>query len=124
MILVDTSIWVDHLRSGDAALAALLDRGQVLTHPFVIGELALGRMRERERVLGALQDLPRAALATHGEMIRFTIRHELAGIGIGYVDAHLLASVRLTPDAALWTRDKRLRAAAIRLGASAEPRRE
>ena len=115
MILVDTSVWIDHLRHGDRALAALLERNQVLSHPFVIGELALGHLRQREAILAALQDLPRADVAGDAEVLVFIDRQELFGFGIGYIDAHLLASVRLTPDALLWTRDRRLAAAAGRL---------
>jgi predicted nucleic acid-binding protein len=112
VILVDTSVWVGHLRSGDAALSRLLEEGRVLTHPFVIGELALGSLRQRETVLGALHNLTSVAKATDDEVMIFVDRHRLYGIGIGYVDAHLLAAVSLTPGASLWTQDKRLRAAA------------
>lgn len=114
MILVDTSVWIDHLRSGDAALAALLDGGQVLAHPFVTGELALGRLRRRGEILAALGSLPQATTATDTEVLRFIADHALDGLGIGYIDAHLLASALLS-SAALWTRDKRLHAAAARL---------
>jgi predicted nucleic acid-binding protein len=116
VILVDTSIWVDHLRRGDDALAALLDAAQVLTHPFVIGEIAMGHLRRRAVVLGDLQDLPRAVAATDAEVLHFIERQGLAGLGLGYIDAHLLASVQLTPGASLWTRDKRLGDAARRMG--------
>jgi predicted nucleic acid-binding protein len=116
VILADTSIWVDHLRADDAVLAGLLDTGTVLTHPFVIGELALGNLRQREVVLEALSDLPRASVATDGEVLLFIGRHALFGLGIGYVDAHLLAAVQLTTGAKLWTNDKRLQGAAIQLG--------
>jgi hypothetical protein len=121
VILVDTSIWIDHLSRGDDALARLLDRGRVLAHPFVIGELALGSLRQRTLVLSTLQELPRADVASDNEVLRFIDRHALFGVGIGYVDAHLLAAVCLTPDALLWTRDQRLAAVAGRLslGASA-----
>jgi hypothetical protein len=121
VILVDTSIWVDHLRSGDKVLTSLLDANLVLSHPFVIGELALGHLRQSELVLGLLQDLPQATVATDEEVLRFIGRHALTGLGIGYVDAHLLAATRLTAGASLWTRDKRLLAAAGRLGLVAEP---
>ena len=114
MILVDTSVWIDHLHHGDAVLAGLLDRGDVLAHPFVIGELALGRLHQRDIVLRLLQDLPQANVARDGEVLRFINRQALFGLGIGYIDAHLLAAVRLTPDALLWTHDKRLAAAADR----------
>lgn len=115
MILVDTSVWVDHLRKGDKALATLLDAGAVLAHPFVIGELALGNLRPREIVLDALADLPRASVATDVEVLHFIDCHALFGHGVGYVDAHLLAAVRLTAGAALWTKDKRLHGVAVKL---------
>jgi hypothetical protein len=116
MILVDTSVWIDHLRQNDETLARLLGEGQVLAHPFVTGELALGNLRNRDTVVNALRDLPQAVVACDEEVIRFIERHALFGIGIGYNDAHLLASVRLTPGATLWTRDKRLLAAGAGLG--------
>jgi predicted nucleic acid-binding protein len=109
LILVDTSIWIDHLRADNSALKRLLDAGRVLMHPFVIGELALGRMRQREIILAALSDLPRAEVATDAEVLGFVNREALFGRGIGYVDAHLLASARLTAGATIWTRDARLR---------------
>lgn len=108
MILVDTSVWVDHLRAGDTALAALLDESDVLVHPFVVGELACGNLRRRGEVLALLGELPQAHHASHHEVLYFIERHRLMGLGIGYVDAHLLASVSLTDAARLWTRDKRL----------------
>jgi predicted nucleic acid-binding protein len=108
MILIDTSVWIDHLRTGDEKLSKLLDTGHVLAHPFVIGEIALGHLRRREIILSALLDLPQATAATDAEVLLFIEEHSLAGLGIGYVDAHLLASTRLTAGSALWTRDKRL----------------
>jgi hypothetical protein len=119
LILVDTSVWVGHLRDGDAVLADLLERGLVLVHPFVIGELALGSLRRRAAVLGALMDLPRANVASDGEVLDFIDRGQLYNRGIGYVDAHLLAASRLTPDASLWTRDRKLAAVAQALRLSA-----
>jgi predicted nucleic acid-binding protein len=116
MILVDTSVWIDHLRAGDKRLATLLNSGMVLAHPFVVGELALGNLRQREVVLTAMSDLPRAIVATDGEVLHFIHRYALFGRGIGYVDAHLLAAVQLTPDAALWTSDERLHGVAVELG--------
>jgi predicted nucleic acid-binding protein len=115
MILVDTSIWVDHLRRADAGLIALLEQGQVLLHPFVIGELALGNLPRRRQVLDLLQDLPLATQASDAEVFDFINQHALFGLGIGYVDAHLLASSRLN-GVMLWTRDKRLCKAAIKMG--------
>lgn len=108
MILVDTSIWIDHLRNGDVALSALLEKGRVFAHAFVIGELALGHLRQREVILAAMRDLPQATVATDAEVQLFIEQNSLAGLSIGYVDAHLLASVRLTLGSALWTRDKKL----------------
>ena len=112
MILIDTSVWVDHLRRGDARVAELLERGAVLMHPFVIGEIACGSLGDRATILELMQDLPMAVVAESDEVLGFVERHGLHGKGIGYVDAHLLASVALTAATTLWTRDKRLRAAA------------
>jgi predicted nucleic acid-binding protein len=116
LILVDTSVWIDHLRNGNDLLAKLLGSRCVLTHPFVVGELALGNMRQREVILAALSDLPHAELATHAEALDFINRHALFARGVGYVDVHLLASARLTPGAELWTKDNRLRQVAEELG--------
>ena len=122
MILVDTSVWIDHLRQGDAALAAALQAGAVGMHPFVVGELACGHLRARTEVLGLLQALPPLAVATEREVLYFIDTHSLMGRGIGYIDAHLLAASRLA-GAALWTRDKRLHAVATELAlAHAEAR--
>ncbi len=116
MILVDTSIWIDHLRLHDERLARLLNDGQVLTHPFVIGELALGSPSNRNDLLSALHALAQTWVATDAEVLHLIEKEQLFGIGIGYIDAHLLAAVRLTPASVLWTRDKRLLAACTRLG--------
>lgn len=116
MILVDTTVWVDHLRRGDAGLVDLLERSVVVMHPFVVGELACGNLRERESILELLQDLPAAVVASPDEVLMFIERHGLHGKGVGYVDVHLLASVALTPGARLWTRDARLRRMADLLG--------
>lgn len=116
MILADTSVWLDHLRSGDdPAFSYLLEADTVVTHPFVVGELAMGNLRGRETILGLLNDLQQAVVASHDEVMAYVSRHELFGLGIGYVDAHLLASTRLTHGVKLWTKDKRLRSAAERL---------
>lgn len=120
MILIDTSLWIDYLRSSDAVLGNLLDDGQVLTHPFVIGELALGNLRQRDVILKTLQNLPLAISARDDEVLHFIKRNALFGLGIGYIDAHLLASVQLTPDASLGTRDKRLLEAAKKLSLAAD----
>ena len=116
MILVDTSVWIDHLRQGDSSLANLLNAGQVLAHPFVIGELSLGNMQQRDVILDTLNNMPRARIATDEEVQTFINQVKLYGQGVGYIDAHLLASARLTPGTMLWTRDKRLSAAAKQLG--------
>ena len=112
MILVDTAVWIDHLRVGDAALAALLNSSQVLMHPFILSELACGNLRNRAEVLRLLKVLPHATPATDAEVLFFIERHALMGRGIGYVDAHLLASAALVGATQLWTRDKRLRTVA------------
>ncbi len=119
MILVDTSVWIDHLRQNEVELAGLLDLGRVLTHPFVIGEIALGHLRQPARILRDLGDLPKAVMATDAEVLTFISAQSLAGTGIGYVDAHILAALRLTPGAALWTRDRRLSKLAKDLGCAA-----
>ena len=119
MILVDTSVWINHLRLASAILSELLDDGEVLVHPFVLGELALGNLRRRDAFLSDLRDLPRAAVATDEEVISLIDRQTLFGRGIGYVDAHLLAAARLTAGSKLWTRDRRLQAVAAQLGLAA-----
>ncbi len=116
MILVDTSIWVDHLRRGDERLAARLDRAEVLMHPWVVGELALGHLVRRTEVLGLLSNLPAAVVATDAEVRALIDRDALFGRGIGYVDAHLLAATMLTPGTRLWTHDKRLATVAVERG--------
>jgi predicted nucleic acid-binding protein len=120
VILVDTSVWVDHLRAGDRTLVRLLENSQVLVHPFVIGELALGNVRQRANLLAELQNLPQTPLASDQEVLRFIELHELFGLGIGYVDAHLLAAVRLSAGSSFWTRDKRLLAIAVHLGTASD----
>jgi len=116
LILVDTSVWIEHLRSRNVALVGLLERGAVLMHPFIVGEVALGNLSQRELVLDSLANLPMATMASDGEVLGYINSARLWGLGIGYVDAHLLASARLTPDASLWTRDRRLDVAAEALG--------
>ena len=115
MVLVDTSVWVDHLRRGNASLQARLLAEEVLCHPFVIGELACGSLRNRDEILSLLQALPPAVVADDAEALVFIERHRLMGLGIGLIDVHLLASALLS-GARLWTLDKRLKAAAGRLG--------
>lgn len=115
MILLDTSIWVDHLRQSDAQVVALLQADLVLAHPFVIGELACGNLKSRADVLELLNTLPQARVALEHEVLFFIDRHKLMGLGIGYIDAHLLAATTLTERTKLWTRDKRLDALAQQL---------
>ncbi|MBI3344039.1 MAG: type II toxin-antitoxin system VapC family toxin [Gammaproteobacteria bacterium] len=120
MILVDSSVWIDHLRAGELALVELLNTGQVLAHPFIVGELACGNLSNREAVLSLLQDLPSVPIATDEEVLFFIGRHGLMGRGIGYVDAHLLSAVSLAGAARFWTRDKRLCAIAKSLSLAFE----
>jgi len=115
VILVDTSVWVDHLRRGAPRLVDALDRGDVLAHPFVIGELACLNLKNRAVVLRGLSDLPAGVVATDDEVLHLIENRGLAGKGIGYVDAHLLASVILSRSASLWTLDRRLAAIAASL---------
>ena len=116
MILVDTSVWIDHLRRGDSGLIDLLEGSQVLVHPFIVGELACGYLTNRTEVLRLLRALPQAPAATDDEALGFIETHSLMGRGIGYVDVHLLASVALDAAATFWTRDRRLVAVAVQLG--------
>lgn len=115
MILVDTAVWIDHFRETDRQLTTLLERSVVLAHPWVTGELALGNLRGRAEILRLLDDLPQATVATPAELLVVIDHRELYGVGIGYVDAQLLAATMLTDGAKLWTRDRRLLAAAHRL---------
>jgi len=119
MVLADTSIWIDHFRHSDSRLAKLLDRGDVAMHPFVIGELLLGHVTIAD-MIDDLDSLPKVVIASTGEVLRFIADRKLPGRGIGYVDAHLLAAAALTPETLLWTRDKRLLAAAQSLKLSAD----
>ena len=120
MILVDTSIWIDHLHRSDAALSTLLNESQVCIHPMIIGELALGSLQDRSTVLGLLSDLPSAPVATHADVLLLVDAHALYGSGLSLVDAHLLAAARLSSADRLWTRDRRLRVAADQLGVAAD----
>ena len=120
MILVDTSIWIDHLNTGDSLLAWYLEQVEVLMHPFVLGELACGNLRNRQQILGLLQHLPQAPCATAAEVLYFIEQQQLMGKGIGYVNLHLLASVALGGTQGLWTRDQRLAHVAGTFGFSAQ----
>ncbi len=119
-MLVDTSVWVDHFRRGDPGLSALLSREEVECHPFIIGELACGSLQRRSEVLSLLQRLPRVPVASHDEVLTFVDHHRLMGRGVGWIDAHLLASVALA-GSRLWTRDRRLSEVAQTLDLYAQP---
>ncbi len=112
MILVDTSVWVDHLRLSHTALVRLLENDQVLTHAFVVGEIACGNLSHRETILSLMDSLPSAIQASHHETRLFIEHAALMGRGLGFIDVHILVSARLTPDALLWTQDRRLHTAA------------
>jgi predicted nucleic acid-binding protein len=116
VILVDTSVWVDHLSKNNSEMKRLLDGGRVLLHPFIVGELAMGNLKRRNLVLKELQKLPEALVAREEEVLQFVAARGIFGRGIGYIDAHLLTSVQLTPGASLWTRDKRMFEVASGLG--------
>ena len=107
MILVDTSVWIDHLRTGNPRLVSLLEDQQVLCHPFIIGELAVGSLQKRSMVLGFLRSLPSAVVATHDETLHFIEERRLYGTGLSWVDAHLLASAVLT-GTTVWSHDRAL----------------
>ena len=125
MILVDSSVWIDHLRVVNPSLLELIFDEMVLAHPFVIGELAVGSIASRQEFLSKLSDLPAATIATDAEVLELIERRSLFSRGIGFLDAHLLASVLLTDGANLWTFDRRLHSLAEREGCAAElPRRQ
>jgi hypothetical protein len=115
-VLVDTSVWVDHFRGGSPALARLLELDQVLTHPWVLGEIACGTPPQRAQTLADLAALQPAGIATLTELVDFIDRERLYGLGCGLVDLGLLTSTLMTPAAALWTLDRRLGALADRFG--------
>ena len=119
MILVDTSVWVDHFRAADRRLAELLEDGHVLCHPFVVGELACGHLRRRAEVLSLLADLPRLPVLATGDVMRFIDGHRLMGKGLGWIDMHVLAAAFASHET-LWTKDRRLAEAAGRLGVADE----
>lgn len=118
MMLVDTSVWIDHLRRGNRTLASHLEEGVVLCHPFIVGELACGNLKRRHEILSLLAALPEAILADHSEVLTFIEANRLMGSGIGWVDAHLLCSARLT-GVRLWTLDRRLAQTARSIGSAA-----
>jgi predicted nucleic acid-binding protein len=121
VILVDTTIWIDHFRYGDAELRKIINDDRLLCHPFVVGELALGSLRERDAVLAFLAAQREAMIATHAEVMTIIDRHSIFSMGIGYTDAHLLTSTLLDQRSSLWTRDKRLAAAAKKIGVALHP---
>jgi len=119
MILVDTSIWVNHFRKGNSNLRLLLEEGKVLIHPFVIGELACGSLKNRDEILYLLNDLPCLRTIDHSEVMHLLETRRLFGSGIGWIDVHLLASALLS-DSLLWTADRRLLTVAAKLGLAAK----
>jgi predicted nucleic acid-binding protein len=116
MILVDTSVWIDHLHHTEGALVGLLEQNVVLMHPMILGELACGNLKNRAVLIGLWQALPRLSAATDVEALQFLDIHELMGTGIGFIDVHLLCAVALANGAHFWTRDKRLAEIATDLG--------
>jgi predicted nucleic acid-binding protein len=114
MVLVDTTVWVDHLRIGNPQLASLLEEGDVVCHPFIIGELACGNLPDRADILSRLNELPQAGVATHDEVMNLIEAHRFMGIGLGLIDLHLLASARVA-GIPIWTLDLPLKKAAARL---------
>jgi predicted nucleic acid-binding protein len=122
VILVDTSVWVGHFRASNPTLVDLLERGWVFTHPFVVGELALGNLHNRNVILEALNHMPGVVRARDEEVLAFIEDHRLHGLGVGYVDAHLLVSVKLTPSSKLWTFDQRLATVAAKLDIASSSR--
>ena len=117
MVLVDTSVWVLHLREGNSVLEKLLNKGQVMCHRFIIGEIACGNIKNRTEILTLLQLLPLATQAKHEEVMEFIETNKLMGKGLGYVDMHLSASAMLT-GIPIWTFDKKLDETAKELGIS------
>ncbi|NTJ63711.1 type II toxin-antitoxin system VapC family toxin [Agrobacterium rhizogenes] len=116
MILVDTSIWIDHFHSPEARLQTLLEQKQVVVHPFVVGEIGLRNLRQYDLVIGSLRRLPPIAKASDEDVLYFIRSNKLQGTGIGYIDAHLAAAAILMPGTYLWTRDRRLQRVAENLG--------
>ena len=121
LVLADSSIWIDHINKGDALLAELLKQKRVVLHPMVLGEIAMGSLRQRKIILEELRQLPIVSSASNAEVMAMVEWHQLHNKGVGFVDAHLLASVHLIQNARLLTRDKRLHAQALRLGVAYAP---
>jgi len=120
MLLVDTSVWVRHLREGDQGLEKLLNNGEVMCHPYIVGELACGNLKNRNEVISLLQLLPSAALVNHEEVLQFIEENKLMGKGLGYIDVHLCASAVLT-GVQMWTYDRRLNETNEALGIKYKP---
>lgn len=120
MIVADTSVWIDHFRSGSSDLQSALNRGEIMMHPWIVAELALGSLRDRTRMLAMLDLLPQVQVATMSEVRHLIEARRLYNLGIGLTDAHLLASVFLHPPTLLWTRDKQLRRVAEGFGVHAK----
>lgn len=119
MILVDTSVWVDHFRSEIPRLSELLLEDLILSHPFIVGELALGQLKGRAKTLRSFQRLNVAIVATESEVMDVIERFKLDGVGIGYIDVQLLVSAMLTPQTQVWTHDKRMAGAAVAMSIAA-----
>ncbi len=117
IVLVDTSVWISHFRKGNAQLQDFLIEGKVACHPFIIGELACGNLKNRQEILALLEALPKTVLAGHEEVLYFIELHRLMGKGLGYIDTHLLASTQLS-EVLLWTLDNNLKDAANELNLS------
>lgn len=117
MILVDTSVWISHFRQGNTRLIKLLNDGYVVCHPFIIGELACGHLKNRLEILTLLKALPTIIQAQHKEILQFIENNQLMGRGLGYVDVHLIASAKLS-EVLIWTADKKLAEASVNLGLS------
>ena len=120
MILIDTSVWIDHFRVAEPSIALLAEQETILMHPLVFGELAMGNFRSRTKVLQFLADFVPAVIASHDEVLRLIESQSLYGKGLGYVDAQLLASARLMPGVRFWTRDNQMMIAAVAAGISVE----
>lgn len=121
MILVDTSVWIDHFRAAEPELVAALNAEQVVMHPFVVGELTCGNLKNRQEIIALLRNLPPLQVATENQALDFIERHQLMGRGIGYIDVHLLAATALANPVQIWTQDKRLAAVAATLNLTFKP---
>lgn len=121
LVVVDSAIWIDHINRGDDELIALLKRNRAAMHPMIYGEIALGSLKNRKAVLRELRELPHVAAAPHAEVFAMIEWLDLFGKGVGFIDVHLIAATRMIEGASLYTRDKRLRAQAERLGLAYSP---